>query len=185
MPGNSDLGMKNMKNSNWPTFEPQNHDTNEGLGDFSPPQNWIPGTRRLFFMKTFARSTKRYTLPETNELHLKMDSWNTSLLLGWPIFRPMLVSGSVNLILNDGTKPVNWFMWFQLSAASGHCSWSWLIACLNQHLFGSNSWNWSINQCRHVYIFMDLFCHLGHGWKDGKGRLCGLLSNDNVRSWHQ
>ena len=27
------------------------------------------------------------TLPETNSLPLKMDGWNTSLLLGWPIFR--------------------------------------------------------------------------------------------------
>ena len=29
--------------------------------------------------------------------HLKMDGWNTSFLLGWPIFRgELLVSGSVN-----------------------------------------------------------------------------------------
>ena len=27
------------------------------------------------------------TLPETNSLHLKMDGWNTSFLLGRPIFR--------------------------------------------------------------------------------------------------
>ena len=27
------------------------------------------------------------TLPETNSSHLKMDGWNTSFLLGWPIFR--------------------------------------------------------------------------------------------------
>ena len=27
------------------------------------------------------------TLPETNSLHMKMDGWNTSFLLGWPIFR--------------------------------------------------------------------------------------------------
>ena len=27
------------------------------------------------------------TLPETNSLPLKMDGWNTSFLLGWPIFR--------------------------------------------------------------------------------------------------
>ena len=34
------------------------------------------------------------TLPETNSSHLKMDGWNTSFLLGWPIFRgDMLVSG--------------------------------------------------------------------------------------------
>ena len=28
-----------------------------------------------------------YTLPETNSSHLNMDGWNTSFLLGWPIFR--------------------------------------------------------------------------------------------------
>ena len=28
-----------------------------------------------------------YTLPENNELHLKVDGWNTSFLLGCPIFR--------------------------------------------------------------------------------------------------
>ena len=27
------------------------------------------------------------TLPETNSSPLKMDGWNTSFLLGWPIFR--------------------------------------------------------------------------------------------------
>ena len=32
------------------------------------------------------------TLPETNSLHLKMDGWNTSFLLGWPIFRTFAVS---------------------------------------------------------------------------------------------
>ena len=29
--------------------------------------------------------------------HLKMDGWNTSFLLGWPIFTAMLVSGSVGV----------------------------------------------------------------------------------------
>ena len=28
-----------------------------------------------------------FTLPETNSSHLKMDGWNTTFLLGWPIFR--------------------------------------------------------------------------------------------------
>ena len=28
-----------------------------------------------------------FTLPETNSSHLEMDGWNTSFLLGWPIFR--------------------------------------------------------------------------------------------------
>ena len=36
------------------------------------------------------------TLPETNELPLKMDGLNTTFLLGWPIFRGnSLVSGRV------------------------------------------------------------------------------------------
>ena len=36
------------------------------------------------------------TLPETNSSHLKMDGWNTTFLLGWPIFRcELLVSGRV------------------------------------------------------------------------------------------
>ena len=30
---------------------------------------------------------ERATLPETNSSPLKMDGWNTSFLLGWPIFR--------------------------------------------------------------------------------------------------
>ena len=29
----------------------------------------------------------RCTLPETNGLHLEMDGWNTTFLLGKPIFR--------------------------------------------------------------------------------------------------
>ena len=37
------------------------------------------------------------TLPETNSSPLKMDGWNTSFLLGGPIFRgELLVSGSVS-----------------------------------------------------------------------------------------
>ena len=32
------------------------------------------------------------TLPKTNSLHLKMDGWNTTYLLGWPIFRGENVS---------------------------------------------------------------------------------------------
>ena len=31
-----------------------------------------------------------YTLPETNSSHLKIDGWNTTFLLGWPIFRGYL-----------------------------------------------------------------------------------------------
>ncbi len=29
----------------------------------------------------------KFTRPETNSSHLKMDGWNTSFLLEWPIFR--------------------------------------------------------------------------------------------------
>ncbi len=36
------------------------------------------------------------TLPETNSSHLEMDGWNTTFLLGYPIFRgELLVLGSV------------------------------------------------------------------------------------------
>ena len=39
---------------------------------------------------------KKCTLPETNSSPLKMDGWNTSFLLGWPIFRgELLVLGRV------------------------------------------------------------------------------------------
>ena len=37
------------------------------------------------------------TLPKTNSSPLKMDGWNTTFLLGWPIFRgELLVSERVN-----------------------------------------------------------------------------------------
>ena len=46
------------------------------------------------------------TLPETNSSHLKMDGWNTSFLLGWPIFRgEMLVSGRVTATCFPGKFP--------------------------------------------------------------------------------
>ena len=43
------------------------------------------------------------TLPETNSSHLKMDGWNTSFLLGWPIFR------CENVSFREGThtRPLN------------------------------------------------------------------------------
>ena len=42
------------------------------------------------------------SLKLTASLHMKMDGWNTSFLLGWPIFRgELLVSGRVNQV---GTK---------------------------------------------------------------------------------
>ncbi len=33
------------------------------------------------------KHNKKPTLPETNSSHLKMDGWNISFRLGWPIFR--------------------------------------------------------------------------------------------------
>ena len=45
------------------------------------------------WLKPFTLSTpvwlsgKKVTLPEANSSHLKMDGWNTSFVLGWPIFR--------------------------------------------------------------------------------------------------
>ena len=40
---------------------------------------------RLHKSKKVTRQTN--TLPETNSSHLKMEGWNTSFLLGWPIFK--------------------------------------------------------------------------------------------------
>ena len=37
--------------------------------------------------KGYWDSIPRTTLSETNSSHLKMDGWNTTFLLGWPIFR--------------------------------------------------------------------------------------------------
>ena len=54
---------------------------------------WSPFS--TLFNRKFA-SRKNITLPETNSSHLKMDGWNLSFLLGWPIFRgELLVLGSV------------------------------------------------------------------------------------------
>ena len=47
-------------------------------------QRWI---RRRFGWGKMMGSTLIYTLPETNELHLKMDGWKISFLLGRPNFR--------------------------------------------------------------------------------------------------
>ncbi len=48
-----------------------------------------------------------YTFPETNSLlHLKMDGWNISFLLGWPIFRGY-VSFSSNFFLGATSKMHN------------------------------------------------------------------------------
>ena len=50
----------------------------------------------LVFNSVVLSNMSKDTLPETNSSHLEMDGWNTSFLLGWPIFRgELLVSGSV------------------------------------------------------------------------------------------
>ena len=53
-------------------------------------------SQKQLTMSCFLSKTVWYfTLPETN-MNLKMDGWNTSTLLGWPIFGgELLVSGSV------------------------------------------------------------------------------------------
>ena len=52
---------------------------------------WIfwrrPDFVRCFFVVGKKSWTEKHTLPETNSLPLKMDGWNTSFLLGRPIFR--------------------------------------------------------------------------------------------------
>ena len=51
------------------------------------------------------RGDKLSTLPETNSSPLKMDGWNTTILLGRPIFRgELLVSGRVPLTLDMGLQ---------------------------------------------------------------------------------
>ena len=51
----------------------------------------------LVLVRDFQKNLPAATLPETNKSPLKMDGWNTTLLLGWPIFRcKMLVLGSVS-----------------------------------------------------------------------------------------
>ena len=53
------------------------------------------------------------TLPETNSSPLKMDGWNTTFLLGRPIFRcELLVSGRVTIYLLSGViqMAVSWFI---------------------------------------------------------------------------
>ena len=41
----------------------------------------------LVFNSVVLSNMSKDTLPETNSSHLEMDGWNTSFLLGWPIFR--------------------------------------------------------------------------------------------------
>ena len=44
-----------------------------------------------------------FTLHETNSSHLKMDGWNTSFLLGWPIFR-------CYVSFRKGNHPPKWIL---------------------------------------------------------------------------
>ena len=44
---------------------------------FQEPENWVDKSGEITL----------HSLPETNSSPLKMDGWNTSFLLGWPIFR--------------------------------------------------------------------------------------------------
>ena len=37
--------------------------------------------------KVTKNTPPKFTLPETNSSHLKMDGWKMNFLLGWPIFR--------------------------------------------------------------------------------------------------
>ena len=47
-----------------------------------------------------------FSLPETNSSHLKMDGWNTTFLLGRPIFRgELLVSGRISQVELDLIHP--------------------------------------------------------------------------------
>ena len=53
--------------------------------------------RKLSQSEIRLRNALRNTLPETNSSPLKMDGWNTTFLLGRPIFRgELLVSGRVD-----------------------------------------------------------------------------------------
>ena len=45
------------------------------------------------------------TPPETNSSHLKMDGWNTTFLLGRPIFRCYVSSRRVKIFILDVEKP--------------------------------------------------------------------------------
>ncbi len=66
------------------------------VGSKPPWSGWdrrcgLSGKRLDNFQKGSTRKLYSVsTLPETNSSHLKMDGWNTSFLLGWPIFRGYL-----------------------------------------------------------------------------------------------
>ena len=58
-----------------------------------------PDGRCISLLKMGIFQPAMSTLPETNSLHLKMDGWNTSFLLGCHLFRgELLVSGSVYIL---------------------------------------------------------------------------------------
>ncbi len=89
-------------------FGPKKRRFKRGSGLATPikPPFWLEKTLFLQGSKGFRNSGSRFcllqicspengviywpnynTLPETNSSHLKMDGWNTNVLLGWPIFR--------------------------------------------------------------------------------------------------
>ena len=63
----------------------------------------------------------KYTLPETNSSHLKMDGWNTNFLLGRPIFQGRTVSFTEGVCIFFGC-----FQWFQFGGWSPFIKfWLW------------------------------------------------------------
>ena len=55
---------------------------------------YLPDISNLLIKGLFSPFTKYHghpSNPETNSSPLKMDGWNTSFLLGWPIFRGKLL----------------------------------------------------------------------------------------------
>ena len=58
------------------------------LGSLKRTLRWIRSVGfSLAFLMTEIYKRKKCTLPETNSSPLKMDGWNTTFLLGRPIFR--------------------------------------------------------------------------------------------------
>ena len=49
--------------------------------------SWFVQCCSAFQLNVYQQIHKTHALPETNSLPWKMDGWNTSFLLGWPIFR--------------------------------------------------------------------------------------------------
>ena len=62
----------------------------------------------------WTENLKKKNIPETGSSHLKMDGWNTSFLLGWPIFRcELLVLGSVvQWATKSMLSATTWRFWF-------------------------------------------------------------------------